>query len=137
MCELHDVYNSTTCEALYPLLPQCLDKLDYALNELTSAAETRRDALVFCGGLFDGDMHGTVLQDIRKTVRPRRLSAALPFRSLTAQCKDGDLGVCYPEFVWMNEFFRLNKTKKILGVPEDIEWSSVNINVCVIRYKLL
>ncbi|KZV74989.1 alpha/beta-hydrolase [Peniophora sp. CONT] len=111
MCELHDVYNATTCASLYPLLPQCLDKLDYALDEATSTAESRNDALEFCSGLFDGDVHGAVLQDIRKT------------------CKEGDMGICYPEFLWMNDFFRSNKTTEVLGVPQDVEWSSVNTDV--------
>ena len=68
MCELHDVYDSTTCAAMYALLPQCQEKIDYALDETTSTAESRNDALMFCSELFDGDMHGLVFQDIRKTV---------------------------------------------------------------------
>ncbi|VDB83134.1 unnamed protein product [Peniophora sp. CBMAI 1063] len=111
MCELHNVYNSTTCASLYPLLPECLDRLDYALDELTSTAKSRNDALMFCSSMFDGDMHGLVLQDIRKT------------------CKEGDMGICYPEFLWMNDFFRSNQTKAVLGVPHDVEWFSVNVEV--------
>jgi len=66
-CELHEVYNSTTCAELYTILPTCLEKIEFALE--FSTPDTRRDALEFCSTIELGDTHGTILQDIRRTAR--------------------------------------------------------------------
>lgn len=51
---------------MYAKLPGCLDELEYALQN--STVETRAQAQKTCTELATGDLHGTVLIDIRKKV---------------------------------------------------------------------
>jgi hypothetical protein len=63
-CELHNVYNTTTCAEMYALLPTCLEHIDYALD--VSTPETRRDALRTCIPLLEGDNHDTDMLNVRR-----------------------------------------------------------------------
>ncbi|VDC06649.1 unnamed protein product [Peniophora sp. CBMAI 1063] len=113
-CELHSVYNETTCAEMYAKLPGCLEELDYALQN--STVETRTHAQDICIELAIGDRHGTMSEDIRKTCVP--------------DDADDPIDACYPEPLrWMNDFFRKNETKEALNVPEGVEFQALNIDI--------
>lgn len=65
-CVYHNVYNATTCQELYAILPTCVEKIELAFSNPT--VENRVDAISFCNKITDGDTHGTVQEDIRLKV---------------------------------------------------------------------
>lgn len=66
-CVLHQVYNSTTCTNMYTKLPSCIDSIRSSFSNTADRAG-RVKALEICGELNDGDAHGIVIEDIRRTV---------------------------------------------------------------------
>lgn len=52
---------------MYAILPECLERIELALQP-SASAEDRADAADFCDTLRTGDTHGTLLEDVRRTV---------------------------------------------------------------------
>ncbi|KIJ53143.1 hypothetical protein M422DRAFT_242257 [Sphaerobolus stellatus SS14] len=111
-CDLHQVYNSTTCQELYGVLPKCLEAIQLAFE--TKVVPNKVAAIEMCHyALNSGNMHGTVLEDIRKK----------------CDAPDDDLGGCYPIFTWAVDMFNSTVTKAQFGVPDDINYVPVSIDV--------
>lgn len=47
----------------------------------------------------------------------------------TRQCTSEDPVTCTPEVVWAADFLNSTNTKKILGVPEELSFQSMNVDV--------
>ncbi|KAJ4499916.1 hypothetical protein C8R41DRAFT_863576 [Lentinula lateritia] len=57
---------------------------------------------------------------------PKHRFAAI---ELCAKCRPDDVDSCYPEFKWVRELFNERKTKTMLGVPEYVNHTSLNMDV--------
>ncbi|KAJ3880170.1 alpha/beta-hydrolase [Lentinula edodes] len=110
-CVYHNVYNETTCKEAYSTLPECLEALDYALESENSTPKHRFEAIELCAKVGKGNTNGTALEDIR------------------LKCRPDDVDSCYPEFKWVRELFNERKTKTMLGVPEYVNYTSLNMDV--------
>ncbi|KAF8494769.1 Alpha/Beta hydrolase protein [Gautieria morchelliformis] len=110
-CVLHQVYNSTTCHELYKILPVCLESTQLAFEIPT--VENRVAAEEVCWKLNTADAHDTVLEDIRRKCHQ----------------EEEDSLICHPQFAWMNDFFTDVATKRALGVPEHVNFTSLSLDV--------
>ncbi|KAJ7174399.1 alpha/beta-hydrolase [Mycena filopes] len=103
-CIYHEVYNSSTCKALYSELPTCLESVEMAFKIPT--VENRVRSWEICDHLNSGDTHGTVFEDIRRTCTP-----------------DSDApDACHPQFGWVDHILRNESVKAALGVPYGLEF---------------
>jgi len=109
------VYNSTTCHELYSILPTCLESIRYSYQH--PFVENRIAAAAKCFAIAEGDTNGTVIEDIRRKVDKK------------CNDKDGDVAICHPEFAWVNKFFNNATTKQALGVPSQLNFTSLNMDV--------
>ncbi|KAF7344701.1 SET domain-containing protein [Mycena venus] len=108
------MYNASTCAAKFQDLPKCLDSIRFAEQVPGWDVERRSAADKICGSLRDGDTHGIVREDIRKT------------------CFSEDpLGCLPPAFRWTKAFFDRPDVKDALGVPEHINFTSLSNPVSV------
>ncbi|KAF8320085.1 alpha/beta-hydrolase [Clavulina sp. PMI_390] len=107
-CELHEVYNSTTCSNLYRALPGCLSALDIATSSVPSI-ENKVAATKLCSPLDEADTHGTVVEDIR--------------RKCTPDSSGSTLACAIPTGGWLADYLGSNETKSALGVPLDLDWT--------------
>ncbi|KAJ3926997.1 MAG: hypothetical protein NXY57DRAFT_904689 [Lentinula lateritia] len=110
-CVDHNVYNETTCKEAYSTLPECPEALDYALESENSTPKHRFAAIELCAKVGKGNTNGIALKDIR------------------LKCRPDDVDSCYPEFKWVRELFNERKTKTMLGVPEYVNHTSLNMDV--------
>lgn len=108
-CELHNLYNSTTCTELYGILPSCLSALEYA-TEISPSVDSRTAALKVCRPLENGDLHGTVAEDIR--------------RNCERDNEKDSIHCSIPEIDWFNDFFADPEVKKGLGIPKGVNFST-------------
>ena len=109
-CELHPFYNATTCADLYGKLPGCLESVEMAFQN--STVYNRRLADETCGPLQPAGQNNTLTENISRQCDARQ-----------------DIGKCYPSFNWMPNFLNANETRKVLGVPDFVEYKSLNVRV--------
>ncbi|KAJ7165846.1 alpha/beta-hydrolase [Mycena filopes] len=110
-CVDHEVYNSSTCKALYSELPTCLESVEMAFKIPT--VENRVRSWEICDHLNSGDTHGTVFEDIRRTCTP-----------------DSDApDACHPQFGWVDRILRNESVKAALGVPNSLEFIPLNLDL--------
>ncbi|KAF8320087.1 alpha/beta-hydrolase [Clavulina sp. PMI_390] len=111
-CELHDVYNATTCSSLYKALPDCLSLLDLSTTSIPSL-ENKIAAFKACSRFREEDTHGTVIVDIRR------------------KCQDSEdpIDCSIPTRRGFMDFFTSNETKLALGVPLSLDWSLGRMSV--------
>ncbi|KAF9002262.1 Alpha/Beta hydrolase protein [Cyathus striatus] len=107
-CSEKHVYNETACAELHARQPLCLEKIQLAYELPT--VENRFDAASYCWTHLDADTNGTVIEDVRR------------------KC-DGDVYECHPFFKWMNDFFARTDVKFKLGVPTDVNFTSLNDDI--------
>ncbi|KAJ7653982.1 alpha/beta-hydrolase [Mycena polygramma] len=105
----HEVYNSTTCKSLYSELPYCLESIEMAFEIPT--VENRVRAWDLCSHLDTADTHGTVTEDIRRTVNSDAPDA------------------CHPQFGWVMDIFRDLDVRAALGIPDHLNYSAINMDV--------
>ena len=67
---MSDLYNATTCAEKYTELPGCLESIEFALEK--SSVESRVAAEKTCDTLLTGDLHGRIVEDIRRPVSASR-----------------------------------------------------------------
>ncbi|KZV74021.1 alpha/beta-hydrolase [Peniophora sp. CONT] len=109
-CELHSLYNATTCAELYSKLPECLDTISMAFQD--STVHNRRLADETCSRLQVPGQNGTLAENINR------------------HCDtEGDIAKCYPTFNWIPNFLNSNETRKVLGVPNSLTFKSLNYDV--------
>ncbi|KIK71657.1 hypothetical protein GYMLUDRAFT_90523 [Collybiopsis luxurians FD-317 M1] len=112
VCVNHDVFGAQACKEGYAVLPRCLEALDYVLeSSVPSTPEKRYEAMQVCVRLSDGYKGNISLEDIR------------------LRCKVDDIYNCYPEFTWIKEFFNRPEVKDTLGVPDYVNFETLNRNV--------
>ncbi|KAJ7668131.1 alpha/beta-hydrolase [Mycena rosella] len=111
-CYNADMYNATTCAELFKVLPACLDSIQFAQQTPGWSVERRVAAQSICTPLEGGDTHGTVTEDVRKKCYSKEPMGCLP-----------------PSFNWTDAFFHRSDVKDILGVPEHVNFSTVNPEV--------
>ncbi|VDC00294.1 unnamed protein product [Peniophora sp. CBMAI 1063] len=109
-CELHPFYNATTCAELYGTLPACLESIELSFQN--STAHNRRLAEETCASFRRYGQNGTLMENINRRCETR-----------------DDIGKCYPSFNWMPNFLNSNATRKVLGVPDFVEYKSLNDDV--------
>ncbi|KAI0341788.1 alpha/beta-hydrolase [Trametopsis cervina] len=110
-CELHQLYNETTCKEMYSILPSALDSVELAYQKPT--LENRKAALLETTKLVSGDLHGHLVEDIRVICIP----------------PPGDATACHPEFAWVDQFFARDSTRRGLGIPHGVNYTSFNAEV--------
>ncbi|EJU03037.1 alpha/beta-hydrolase [Dacryopinax primogenitus] len=110
-CYYTSIYNATQCAEFYEQLPGCLDAISYALSNSTAA--NRNQAEVTCAPINSGDTHGWDLQDVR----------------LYCGGNTDDIGRCYPEFPWLEEFLNSTKTREELGIPKHVSYQALSETV--------
>ncbi|KAJ7832993.1 Alpha/Beta hydrolase protein [Mycena leptocephala] len=110
-CMDHEVFNSASCKTLYSELPFCLESIDMAFEIPT--VENRVKAWGLCHHLDFADTNGTVLEDVRRTCHP-----------------DSDApDACHPQFDWVAKFFGDPAIKAALGIPHELNFSAINMEV--------
>ncbi|KZV78547.1 alpha/beta-hydrolase [Exidia glandulosa HHB12029] len=107
-CYNTDLYNSTTCTELYKVVPQCLEEVEFALEN--PLVPNKLAALKTCDVLREGDMHGRAQENVK------------------LEC-DGSVEDCLPMFTWISSFFNNATHKAALGVPEDLSFQSLSNDV--------
>ncbi|KAJ7751522.1 alpha/beta-hydrolase [Mycena maculata] len=110
-CIDHHVYNLTSCRSLYSELPTCLESIDLAFELPT--IENRVKSWELCDHLNSADTNGTVYEDIRRTCFP----------------DDNAPEACHPQFRWVESIFRDVLVKRALGVPPDLNYTALNMEV--------
>ncbi|TCD67317.1 hypothetical protein EIP91_000287 [Steccherinum ochraceum] len=107
---IFNVYNETQCAEGYVHLPECLDALQYALD--FPSAEVKAEALTTC-------------EKAAPDIDPKR---GRMLENVKVEC-DGSLDGCVPELVQGAKYLNDEKTKEMLGVPQWMNWTSVNYTV--------
>ncbi|KZV81658.1 alpha/beta-hydrolase [Exidia glandulosa HHB12029] len=107
-CYNTDLYNATQCAHYFSILPQCLEGIELAYSEPT--LDNRVEATQFCLQMLIGDTHGRTTDNIKH------------------KCT-GDALECNPEFGWAVDLLNSTETKEILGVPQELTFTPVNVEV--------
>ncbi|KAJ7156963.1 alpha/beta-hydrolase [Mycena crocata] len=114
-CELHSVYDETTCADMYAKLPECLDLVELSLQYTglgEAASNARRAARETCNYIaWSGDTHGVVVEDVRRT------------------CREEDSLDCFPYFSWLEWYLRDPATARALGIPSFVNYTALNFAV--------
>ncbi|KAJ7250057.1 alpha/beta-hydrolase [Mycena haematopus] len=107
-CYNADMYNASTCDEMFKILPTCLDSIRFAQQIPEWSVERRVAAQNICRKLEQGDTHGTVVEDVRKKCYSKEPMGCLP-----------------PSFDWIKDFFKQPDNKKALGIPEHVDFHTV------------
>ncbi|KAJ7622407.1 alpha/beta-hydrolase [Roridomyces roridus] len=111
-CMDHHIHNETECTQLYSALPTCLDSIELALA--VPSVPNRVNATHLCYGGIHADFHGIVPEDIRRTCVPE---------------DKNDPVACHPRFRWFSEIFSDPTVRNELGVPENLNFTGLNMEV--------
>ncbi|KAJ6539719.1 alpha/beta-hydrolase [Mycena capillaripes] len=111
-CYNAEMYNVSTCAEMFKILPACLDSIQFAQQAPEWSVERRVAAQNICAELEIGDTHGTVTEDVRKKCYSKEPLGCLP-----------------PSFSWIEDFFRQPDTKHALGIPDHVNFSTLNNDV--------
>ncbi|KAF8215058.1 alpha/beta-hydrolase [Mycena galopus ATCC 62051] len=103
-----DMYNSSTCDEMFQILPTCLESIRFAQQMPEWSVERHVAAQNICHKLEEGDTHGTVVEDVRKKCYSKEPMGCLP-----------------PSFGWLNDFFRKTDNKNALGIPEHVNFKAL------------
>ncbi|KAJ7606572.1 alpha/beta-hydrolase [Mycena polygramma] len=107
-----DMYNTSTCAEMFRILPTCLDSIQFAQQAPEWSVERHVAAQDICQRLEEGDAHGTVREDVRK------------------KCYSEDpMGCLPPIFAWIEDFFRRPDTKHAFGIPDHVNFTTLNDEV--------
>lgn len=109
-CIMHQVYNSTTCNALYSNLPKCLESIRLAYQY--SNVHYRTSAMETCYKYIKDATTDVLMEDIRQTCEPTE-----------------DPKACHPFMNWVETFFKNESTKDILGIARDRQYMALNIDI--------
>lgn len=127
-CFLHQVHNTTTCLEILGYLGPCLEAIQTAF-ELPSVAHSVTAQNICLGQLSAGDTHGILIEDIRKRVsRKTCFVERYNYSVLTRKklkCDSDDLSVCYPEYLWADDLFNGPEGKRILRVPDGLDFAGL------------
>ncbi|KAF7297879.1 SET domain-containing protein [Mycena chlorophos] len=119
-CTLFDnMYNATTCAELAPVLPACLDAIEFAQQTKDWNPERHNAVFEICMPLAMGDTHGTVVEDTRQKCDAKDTMECLP-----------------PSFFAMQDFFRRADVKDALSVPAHVNFTFVSeaVNQEFVKY---
>ncbi|KAJ7195829.1 Alpha/Beta hydrolase protein, partial [Mycena pura] len=110
-----DMYNASTYIELFEVLPTCLDVIRFAQEGSEWIPERHVAAQKICNRLQDGDTHGTVVEDGRRSC---------------VQCYSKEPKGCLPPSIALTDgFFHRADVRDALGIPEHVNYTALSDDV--------